>query len=271
MRHAIEPFEIPLLLVCLAWLLLASLAPPLAQAAHYHYFADQRSWLGIPHAMDVLSNLLFIVFGLTGLISLWRVSAGALSRAQYWTVGLFFSGLLLTAAGSAIYHWHPDDGGLALDRLSMVLAFAGLLGLAVVDRVSGRAGVLMASLVLLLGPTAVWLWAVMGNVLPWAVLQFGGLALLLGLALLPPLDDALEIRWGAVILIYIVAKVLEQTDAAVFALSGQLLSGHSLKHGLVACSAWPLIAAILKLGQNPAAGATSGQVHSDYPSTNNNL
>ena len=50
MRHAIEPFEIPLLLVCLAWLLvclawllLASLAPPLAQAAHYHYFADQRT------------------------------------------------------------------------------------------------------------------------------------------------------------------------------------------------------------------------------------
>src|SRR5215207_1848538 len=77
-------------------LLLAAslLGPALAQSAHYHDFADQRSWGWLPHAMEVLSNLPFALWGAVGLWALlhaWQakaVSAGAAAMA-----GLFFAGL----------------------------------------------------------------------------------------------------------------------------------------------------------------------------------
>lgn len=255
MSRTIHKPEVLLFSASLALLLLAWLAPPLAQPAHYHQFADQRSWLGIPRAMDVLSNLPFAGFGLAGLLCLWRLPVAALARVQRRLAALFFSGLLLTAVGSAGYHWQPDDAGLALDRGGMAVAFAGLLGLAVAGRISARAGTLVALTVLLLGPLGVWVWLQAGNALPWVLLQFGGLALLLVLAGLRPLPGAPAVRWGAVILVYAVAKALELADPAVFEFSGQLLSGHSLKHLVAAAAAWPVIRAVRQLGQNPADGA----------------
>lgn len=255
MSHPLSRSEIRLLTACLAMVLLACLAPPLPQPAHYHAFAAQRSWLGVPFAMDVLSNLAFAGFGLAGLARLMHLPATQPGSAQYPLAALFFGGLLITAACSAWYHWQPDDAGLAVDRLGMVLAFAGLLGLAVAGHISSRAGVLLALGLLVLGPFSVWVWAVSGNVLPWGVLQFGGMALLLALAWLKPLPGALAVRWGAVILLYAVAKLFELADSLVFELSGQLVSGHSLKHVLAALAAWPVIGALGPLGQNAADSA----------------
>lgn len=135
--------ETLLLAATLALVGLAWLAPPLVQFAHYHHFADQRAWLGVPCALDVLSNLPFALFGA----------------------------------------W---------------------------------------------GPLSVWVWAGGGNLLPWAVLQGAGM----------------------VVALYALAKVLELTDHAVYALGGQLVSGHSLKHVAAALAAWPVIGALCSLGQN---------------------
>lgn len=255
MNHRMRLPETLLLIACLALALLACFAPPLAQPAHYHAFADQRSWRGVPFAMDVSSNLAFAVFGLAGLGRLWRRPATVPDSAQRPLAALFFAGLLLTAACSAWYHWQPDDAGLAVDRCGMVVAFAGLLGLAVAGRISGRAGVLLALSLLVLGPLSVWVWAASGNVLPWGVLQFGSMALLLGLAWLKPLPGALAVRWGMVILVYAAAKMLELADQALFTLAGQLISGHSLKHVVAALAAWPVISALGRLGQNAAGSA----------------
>lgn len=242
--------EALLSLAGLALALLAVFAPPLAQPAHYHHFADQRSWLGIPCALDVLSNLPFALFGLLGLRALGRVPDLALARPQRQLAALFFAGLLLTALGSAWYHWQPDDAGLAVDRLGMTVAFAGLLGLGVASRLRERAGLVLAPAVLLLGAAGVAVWAVAGNLLPWALLQGGGMALLLALAVLPSLPGALRVRWGAVIALYALAKGLELADQAVFEFSAQRVAGHSLKHVVAAAAAWPVVSALRALGQN---------------------
>ncbi|MDZ4076242.1 MAG: hypothetical protein U1E04_15985 [Hylemonella sp.] len=230
--------------------LLAVFAPPLAQAPHFHDFADQRSWLGLPCALDVLSNLPFALFGAWGLHVLGRVPATALPAAQRQLATLFFAGLILTALCSAWYHGAPDNAGLVVDRLGMTVAFAGLLGLGVASHVSTRAGRAFTATVLVLGPVSVAAWATSGNLLPWALLQGGGLLLLLVLAVMKPWPGALAVRWGLVVAIYAVAKGLEQYDAVVFEWTGQLVSGHSLKHGVAAFAAWPVISALHLLGQN---------------------
>ena len=97
--------------------------------------------------------------------------------------------------GSSWYHWQPDDAGLLWDRLGMAAAFAGLLGLAVVGRISPRAGVATALGLLVAGPAAVLVWAHTGNLLPWAVVQFGGLLAVLALACLPHRHGALVVQW----------------------------------------------------------------------------
>ena len=234
----------------LALALLAALAPPLAQAAHYHHFADQRSWLGVPCALDVLSNLFFAFFGALGLRVLARVPAAAMTHPLRLLAVLFFVGLLLTALCSAWYHWQPDDAGLVVDRLGMTVAFAGLLGLGVASQLRARAGWALAPAVLLLGGASVGAWALSGNLLPWALLQGSGVLLLLVLAVVPALPCALAVRWGTVVGLYALAKGLELADHAVFELSGHLVSGHSLKHLVAACAAWPVISALRALGQN---------------------
>lgn len=239
---------------CLALLLLALLGPAFTQPAGHHHFADQRIAWGIPCAADVLSNLPFALFGLLGLVRLSL--AAALQPMQRACAVLFFAGLVATAAGSAWYHWQPDDTGLAVDRLGMSVAFAGLLALAAADRVSARAGAVLAGAVLWLGPASVLAWSATGNVLPWCVLQFGGMALMLWLAVQRPMAGASGFSLVAVIAVYALAKALELADHAVWDLTGQLVSGHTLKHLVASLAALPVLVVLgrrARPGQNAAA------------------
>ena len=130
MKHSLSAAEAALLAAVALALAVACLGPNVAQYTHYHAFADQRAMWGLPFAMDVLSNLPFAVMGAWGLARLHVMPQGT----QRTLASVFFVGLLITAACSTWYHLRPDDAGLALDRLGMVLAFAGVTGLAVSDR-----------------------------------------------------------------------------------------------------------------------------------------
>lgn len=229
----------------------ALVGPALAQPSHYHEFADQRSWGMLPHAMDVLSNLPFALWGVAGLWALLRaMRVQAVSGAAAGLAALFFGGLMVTAMVSSAYHFQPGDAGLAWDRGGMVFAFAGLLGLAALRAVSARAGVALALAVLALGPLSVYSWSLSGNVLPWAVLQLGGMLLVVWFAWLPPVRSGrawpvLPVRWMVVIAIYALAKLLELGDHAVYEWTGHLVSGHSLKHVVASFAAWPVVSALL--------------------------
>jgi hypothetical protein len=252
MRPMLPRTESALLAACLLLLALAAFGPPVAGPALPHDFADTRALAGLPFAMDVLSNLPFALAGLAGLWLLWRSPPGGISPMQRAMAELFCVGLVLTAFASGWYHLHPDDAGLAVDRYAMAIAFAGLLGLAAAGRVSERAGTVLGLALLLLAPLAVRSWAASGNLLPWVVVQFGGMLLLVALALLRPQPDALPVRWFLVLAAYGLAKLAEANDHAIFEATGQWLSGHTLKHLVAAVAAIPVLAAI-------RAAAESGQ------------
>ena len=251
---ASRPAELALLLAVAALAALAALLPATGLPAGYHDFADQRTLLGLPHALDVLSNLPFAVMGAWGLWWLRRVPLDRLGTAQRGLSVLFFVGLMATAFCSSSYHLDPHDAGLCIDRVGMSLAFAGLLGLAAADRISARAGVALAALVAVAAPaTALVAW-LGGNMTPWAVLQGGGLVLLAALALRRPQPRALGFSIIGVIAFYAVAKALELADAPVFALTQQLISGHSAKHLVAALAGWPVVRALQSLARGAPAG-----------------
>jgi hypothetical protein len=253
----------------LGLLLVAVFAPALpAGAFAVDAFADRRPWHGMANAMDVLSNLPFAVFGLWGLWQLHRFDAAS-AQAHAEPPGstldcawLFFAGLLVTATGSAFYHLQPDAMRLVADRAGMTVAFAGLIGLAACERVSQRAGWAMAWCTLAGGLLAVACAAESGNLVPWAAVQFGGMAVVLALAFTPKVEGAIGLRLGWVIALYAVAKLLEAGDAWVYEASGHAVSGHTLKHGVAAVAAWPVLAGLRHIGarglrHNPGAAAAT--------------
>jgi hypothetical protein len=210
--------------------------------AHGHPFVDARTLWGIPNAMDVLSNLPFAFFGVWGL---WRVlRVRTLPTATRIASSVFFAGFILTCAGSSFYHWTPDAWGLALDRAGMACAFAGVLGLAIAERVSLRAVHWAWGSVFITAMLSIALNYVAGAIAPWAVVQFGGMAVVLWAATLRAQPGALAVRWGVVIAIYALAKLLEMGDAAVFHLTQEWISGHSLKHIAASLAALPVIIAL---------------------------
>ena len=245
----LEKMESMLLAAVVGLLVLTILGPVVTQPAHQHAFADQRQWHGIPFAMDVLSNLSFAAWGLAGMMCLlgllMRSKQSIKQNTEHALAGLFFSGLVVTAAASSYYHLQPDDMALSVDRIGMVIAFAGLLGLAVANRLSYRAGAVIAAAVLLLGPLSIGFWLASGNVLPWLVVQFGGMALILWMAFVKPMHAALPVCWGVVIGVYAIAKVLELADHQIYELTSHVISGHSLKHLAAGFAAWPVLAAVV--------------------------
>lgn len=258
-RRRLAPAEAGLLWAALALLALAVFGPVLPASPHQHGFADQRTLWGLPCALDVLSNLPFAVAGAWGLALLRRLRSGALDAATRATATLFCVGLLCTAMGSAWYHGRPDDAGLLWDRLGMVVAFAGLLGLAAAGRVGLRAGRATAVAVLLAGPLAVAWWVRTGDLLPWATLQLGGMLVVLALAGLPRRPGALALNLVAVIAWYGAAKLCEAADHAVFAATGQWVSGHTLKHLCAAGAALPVLAALRGAVTAPVQNGAPGQ------------
>lgn len=228
---------------------LALLLPPVAQPDAYHAFADERSFFGVPRFFDVASNLGFLLAGVYGLFRV-ALASNSLTPAFRWAAGVFFLGSLLTAFGSAFYHWAPDNARLVWDRLPMTIAFAGACAAIAAARVSQRAGYLALAVALGAGLWSVWHWLSTGNLSPYLVMQFGGLAWILTIHFFGQLNPAEDFPWGALLLFYGLAKAAELLDAPIYHALGGALSGHSVKHALAAVAVYLFARAL----RRPAAG-----------------
>jgi hypothetical protein len=233
-------------LAILGMVALAFFLPAIAQNPDYHAFADRQIILGIPNGMDTITNLAFVVFGLWGLWQMYTRKHIQGLRALNAGVFVFSFGFVLIGIASAIYHWSPSDETLAIDRFAMSISFAGVIGMLAADRLSERAGVLALVALLCLGPSAVAVWATTGNLTPYAVLQFGGIVLVLVVALLTPATKNGP-NFLLLLLIYGLAKIAEAFDHSIYSATSELISGHSLKHliasfGMLAVLGRPVLA-----------------------------
>ncbi|MBL9105563.1 MAG: ceramidase domain-containing protein [Myxococcales bacterium] len=220
-----------------------SLGPPIPQSPAYHAFADDRALGGVANALNVLSNAPFVLVGLWGLAACRRRSD---ERGMY---AVFFAGITLTGLGSGWYHLAPDHERLVWDRLPMTVGFMALLAATLGERVSLAWARRLLVPLLLVGVASVLWWihgerAGRGDLRPYILVQFLSLIVIAGLlAMYPRKYSHARLQWyglGA----YALAKLCESYDRPIFAATGGLVSGHTLKH-LVAAAGLACLAHML--------------------------
>jgi len=211
------------------WLVYASLlagaivviALPVTRAPAFHQYADQRTWLGMPHAGDVLSNLAFIIAGM------WfrRRAQTPLSQAAC-------AGVIAIGGGSAAYHYAPSDALLALDWGPIAITLSIVTAAVIEDRLGKQAGRTAFALGPLIAIGSVVLWLATGGthggmVTPYGVVQALGIALPPLVALAAP-GSIPRVPLLVGVLFFALARLCAANDQQLLDAVG--ISGHSLKH-----------------------------------------
>lgn len=259
MMHRLPMRRILLALAAIGVALAAAMSPPMPQPLAYHLFADGRSWLGIPNALNVLSNAPFAVVGFLGLAATFSTKASASSPFsdawERWPYAALFTGVALTSLGSGYYHLAPDNARLVWDRLPMAVGFMGLLTAVLAERVSVRLSRMLFGPLLVIGAGSVayWYWSELqhaGDLRLYLLVQFGSLILVLLLLVLYPSRYAGTGYLVAGLIAYAAAKGLELVDREIFEI-GHIVSGHTLKHLAAAGGVMCLVAMLRMRAQRP--------------------
>ena len=206
------------------------LLPPIAQDPSYHNFADRRGLFGITSFLNLATNLAFLAVGVAGILLCVRRHELGVRRA--WMA--CFIGVALVSFGSAYYHLAPDNGTLVWDRLPMSIVFMALSVAVLAEYVNPRLEKYLLLPAIALGLASVIYWHFTDDLRPYVLVQFLPLLMIPMILLLfrnPRKDRAFLL---AAFVIYLVSKVAEYFDRKVFEWTGEMISGHSLKHLLAA-------------------------------------
>jgi Ceramidase len=205
------------------------LLPPMLQDQSYHRFADERTLFSIPNFWNVVSNLPFIVVGAVGLRQFYRDPA---------TLVLLL-GIFLTGFGSSYYHWNPNNDTLFWDRLPMTLCFMAILAIVIEERVDAKFGAALLWPLLATGLFSLVLWRWTGDLRLYGWVQFFPVVVVPLLLLLCRPRYTGIFYWIIAALLYAGAKLFELADHIVH--SNFILSGHTLKHLLVAFACFAVL------------------------------
>jgi hypothetical protein len=217
---------------------------PVHQPAWYHDFADARPLFGIPNAADVLSNIGLALAGMWGLWS-FRTRAARVALGASWPgYALFFMALALIAAGSAYYHWAPDDQRLVWDRLPITLACAGLIAGVFADTHYGPYSARLALALAVFGALSVWWWTATADLRPYLLLQGAALVVIPSWQARGRTPITERAAFGFAILLYVAAKIAELGDHAIFEIAGAM-SGHTMKHLLSAIASAVIVGSLV--------------------------
>lgn len=213
---------------------------PIPQDLGYHNFIDKRPLLGIPNFGDVIGNVAFLLAGIWGLYRTHDFKIYLPHVYHLWMV--FYVGVFLTGLGSGWYHLNPSNDSLFWGRLPMTISFAAFFCIVMAERISVQKAVKIfpALLVLCMATVPYWIWsehAGHGDLRPYAVAQFLPMLLVPMMLWLFPVKKGGERFLVQGYVFYVLAKFFEHYDVAIFNLTSQSISGHTIKHVMAALGA----------------------------------
>ena len=241
MEAIINPRIILLLLSSVIMALVIMFVPPVSQDPAYHNFADQRYISGIPHFWNVVTNIPFLVLGITGFFKIQNQELRGVLPDLFKAYLTFFLGLVLTGLGSGYYHLDPSNSTLVGDRMAITISFMSFFVLIFGESISTKTASRLLLPLLFLGLSSVVYWNITeklgtGDLRFYALVQFLPM-LLIPLMLLFYGSCLSGRRWIlAILLVYGAAKITEMYDHQIYELIG--FSGHSLKHLIAAFGAF---------------------------------
>jgi len=220
------------------------MAGAIPESGVYHDFADKRYLWGIPHFLNVISNLPFIIAGIMGLIT---VRKAAVPEPLSLIYAVLFTGVWLTGLGSAWYHLDPDNDTLVYDRIPMTIVFMSLLSATLSEFVSLRLGGILLGPLLIIGVASVLWWHYTetqgaGDLRLYILVQYYPMLLIPMILILFP---AAGYRRGVpqlvrVVIWYVIAKACDLLDRGIYVFTG-FISGHTLKHLAAAAATFYLV------------------------------
>lgn len=211
-----------------------TLLPAMPQDVHYHDFADQRTFFGIPNFFNVISNLPYLLIGMVGYLLVLKQSQLAIVFSLKRAYAFFFAGVTLVCFGSGYYHLNPSNATLVWDRLPMTLAFMSFFTVVIGEYVHERTARQLFFPLLVIGLISViyWYWSEgvgQGDLRLYILVQF------LPIILMPLILWLFSSRfthgyyYWLIIACYVLAKIFELADQFVFD-ALVFISGHSIKH-----------------------------------------
>jgi hypothetical protein len=236
-------------------------APAMPLDPDYHSFADRRTIFGIPNALNVLSNIAFVIAGLWG-VSLLVKPQSAISfsdKRERFPYLVFFLGVFLSGIGSAFYHLAPSDERLLYDLLPMTIAFTSILAAVIVDRVNAQLGLKLLAPLLMIGVASVLYWSFTadhgaGDLRFYLLVKYyplvGSLLLILLFTSRYTETNSLLIAFGLCLL----AALCQILDQQIYD-RNPFVSGHTLKHFLAGLASYWILRMLLR--RRPATDPVS--------------
>jgi hypothetical protein len=218
----------------IAPLILLYMGNPITQNLEYHNFADQRSFLDMNNFFDVISNIAFLVFGILGIIKAQKFKTYKYS----WMV--FLVGVVLVAPGSAFYHWNPNNFTLIWDRLPMTIGFMGIFTAIVCEVFKFKQEVLILIVLNILGMYSVLHWQIFDDLRLYYWIQLTPLLTIILISFMFKNESILPFYLAGAFGFYLLAKITEKNDDAIFLATNQIISGHTIKHLLAAVAVYLL-------------------------------
>jgi hypothetical protein len=226
-----------ILLAILTLLILAIglIIGPIPQPQAYHDFADQRNFLGIANAWNVLSNIFFALAGIWGVFLLLSpCKVQFIDDRERWPWFGVSIGLILTAIGSSYYHLAPDNYRLVWDRLPMTIIFMSFAAALITERINVKLGLCLFPVLLAVGFCSVLYWFFseqrgVGDLRLYFGVQAFTIVVVLIMLITP---SPYERNWdlAVILLLFGLAHLFEIYDKPIAIFTDKGISGHTLKH-----------------------------------------
>jgi hypothetical protein len=226
------------------FIIMALFYGPISQPQEYHDFADDREILGVPNALDVMSNLAIIYPGVVGLAFIHESrNRSQVSEDEISIQITLFSGMILTFAGSVWFHLDPTDSTMLWDRLGMSVVIGSCISLLIHDMWDRNLAAKIHLPIIIASIVSVLWWPVFDDLRVYFIVKHHPfilfpIFLLCGRRIY---DKVSGYYWG--LSMFLLATIFEFADQQIFEITG-IISGHTLKHIAAGIGLWFLMVMI---------------------------